>query len=108
MITGDRGEPLSPDGRKLVYSSLGTGILITDLATTKTTPLHGTMDGDQASVWSPDGRQMVYHRPERLEFAPVDPRRAAKDAARLAGGWKPALQRDRTGKRIHLMGIAEG
>lgn len=53
---------ISPDGSKLVYSTLEKGLGIMDLATNQTSPIPGTGNGDFNPLWSPDGKLLVFNR----------------------------------------------
>jgi hypothetical protein len=53
---------ISPDGKRLAYTTLHDGIAIMDLATGQSTPLPGSANGDFNPFWTPDSTQFVFMR----------------------------------------------
>lgn len=61
-IAGANDGAFSPDGAKLAYSKIDSGIWIMDLSTGQSAPLAGTGYGDFNPLWSPDGERIVFNR----------------------------------------------
>lgn len=53
---------ISPDGTKLVYPVVDTGIMVKNLETEEIVLLPGTIAGDSAPIWSPDGKSIIFMR----------------------------------------------